>query len=246
MKLDRIKSWKNRYREKLIELENFQDIGKVLKDERLQTLFNTPLEELYKQENVNGSNYKYAFGDDPAITAATLGQFLTWVNYEERGFIKFYISESSNIDGLIFYTLDRADYRPGLRPRVRDVCVLSFDLEKLHPSLMRDAYALLLDLRKKYSSVHWTGLKGNRACKKYEEICNRLGGYWHYSEYNPEVIEYSIPGVYNREDLLKENTQKHGFPICEDILYSSLISYYKNRWNSTKDLREMYYNIFSH
>ena len=65
IKLDEVKSWKNRFQEKLIDITEFRDFEKALNDGRLQTFMNTPLENLMKDSNELGFSYTYLWDDLP-------------------------------------------------------------------------------------------------------------------------------------------------------------------------------------
>lgn len=43
IRLNEVKSWKNRFKEKLVDITEFQNFEDVLEDERLETFMNTSL-----------------------------------------------------------------------------------------------------------------------------------------------------------------------------------------------------------
>lgn len=204
VKLDEVKSWKNRFQEKLVDITEFQDFENVLNDERLKTFMNTTLKELIPKVNELGFSYKYLWGEIPEEEKnLSMKEYLK--NYYknkfflvEGGRLKFYISESKEIEGMIFYSLSRPAFNGGLS-YVSSISFFSFNLNSNMLTLIRDMYSLIKDLLKKYASVNWSADIENPACEKYKEICRKLGGDYFVDRSNPGIIYFEIEGNYHYE-----------------------------------------------
>lgn len=238
IKLDSFNTWKTRFNEKLIDITDFQDLNILIKDKRVSTLLNTTLKELYKNNSSLGASYKYAFGEMPEILDMTLGEYLKSISIYERGFIKIYLSKNKEVEGFIFYTLDRADIKVGNTPRVQDVCVLSFDLDKNSLTLAKDTFDLVKELLSKYTSVHWTAFKENPACNFYKRTCLKLGGAWEENEDFDGVLDFYIPGK-NKIDYKIEESKDYDFRVNNDLLNFNLVRYYYCRSSNNKDIRNL-------
>ena len=226
IKLDKV-----RYQEKLVELTDFQKIKGVINDKRLQTFLDTPFGELLKQGNELGHTYEHAFPGWPEpFKKRTFGDMLSFFNVLERGRIKFYISEDDDIEGLIFYTTSGNIRRFDSELYVKDICVISFNLEKNSTTLVRDLYNLVKELREKYREIHWVADKNNPAVRTYKSICERYNGGWGNSEEQEGLIEFFIPGTHpdpfttSPEPLREKKIILHNF--TNDITSESVANYY--------------------
>lgn len=208
IKLDDVKSWKNRFQEKLIDITEFQDFEKVMEDERLQTFLNTPLKDLANTSNELNMSYKYLWGElGKDEENLTMKDYLKSI-YAQQAFrikqsrAKFYISESNEIQGLIMYSTMRTSSNiPGdFRSSVSNLSLISFDLSRNQLVLVKDMYSLIKKLLKNYDNIHWSANVDNPACSMYKRVCDKLNG--DYSV-DGDIIYFEIPGNHFYEHSIR-------------------------------------------
>ena len=175
MKLDEVKSWKNRYKENLVDLGWFQDLEIIEKDERLKTFLNTPLKKIIDRGNELGHSYSHAFmGNWESFFDKTLLEIFSRIAEDTRGRIRFYVSEDKDIEGIIFYTTKKRNKKEF----VENIFVISTDLSRNSLILAKDLHALFLQLIKEYDFVRWEADFENPSCRVYKRICTSMRGTW--------------------------------------------------------------------
>lgn len=230
MKLDKITSWKNRYKENLVDLGTFQDIEEIKNDERLKSLLDTPLGEIINKGNELGHTYSHAFiGDWENFYEEPLKNIFREISKSEQGKIKFYISEGKEIEGLIFYTIKTH----ANKKYVWDIFTISFNLDKNSLTLAKDLYILFLQLRNKYDFIRWEADSENPSCVMYKKICEKYGGEVEVLEEDDNILVFKIPG--KKENSFNEaiDLSLRNFFLKEtinEIFKESLLNHFLRRY----------------
>lgn len=232
LKLDEVKSRKNRFQEKLIDITEFQDYQKIVNDERLYTFFHTPAKELAKECNELGNSYKYAFPDNEALMNLPFYKLLDIMLLANKGKIKLYISQNKEIEGLILYTVGGGSYGllRGSSSYVEDILTISFNLQKNNLTLIKDLSNLIADLRKNHGYIKWIADKSNPAVEFYKRKVKVFQGKYKEDPEDPNILIFWIPGLKkDPPEELEPFDEKFHPIITNDIFRESVIKYFQRR-----------------
>lgn len=232
IKLDEVKSWKNRFQEKLIDITEFQDYQKVVNDERLYTFFHTPTKELAQECNELGDSYKYAFSGNEDLMNLPFYKLLDVMLLVNKGKIKLYISKDKEIEGLILYTVGGGDYGllRGSSSYIEDILVLSFNLRKNSLTLIRDLSNLIEDLRKNYGYMKWLASKDNPATEFYKRKVKFFQGKYKEDSKDPNILIFWIPGLKKDPPKELESFNESLLSLMDnDIFKEGVINYFLKR-----------------
>ena len=232
VKLDEVKSWKNRFQEKLIDITEFQDYQKIVNDERLYTFFHTPTRELAQECNELGDSYKYAFSGNEDLMNLPFYKLLDVILLINKGKIKLYISKDKEIEGLILYTVGGGDYGllKGSSSYIEDILILSFNLQKNSLTLIRDLSNLIEDLRKNYGYIKWLANKDNPAVEFYKRKVKFFQGKYKEDPEDSSILIFWIPGLKkNPPEELEPFSESFFDTIVNDIFKESIINYFLRR-----------------
>lgn len=196
LKLDEVKSWKNRFNERLRDVSEVSDFKDFLEDERLQTFLNTEMKDLVKITNSLGFSYKYLIEEDFWDSDMNLKEFLekfySQISDLSRLKLKVFVSEDKIINGLVMFCVMNSPFLSHHRI-ITNLNFMSFDLSKNNVVLIKDIYNLLSNLLKDYDYIEWGCYTDNPACDAYKKFCDKFGG------------EYSVVGKKMRFTLIGNN-----------------------------------------
>lgn len=141
----------------------------------------------------------FAHEDGKLVSTTTLFNQISGylANSAESTSKAFFIIMNKQFVGFMGYKTakDRTTSKTGNHGSfVKSITLFTCDL-RYGITLAHDAFDLIQDLRRQYTFIHWSAIKGNPAIKAYNRLINRYGGNSRPSKNTPNTLYFEIPGT---------------------------------------------------